>query len=235
MFECIYIKAIEKTPLPMAISPCAKPEKYTEEVANQISGLHLIVLVHGFQGCSNDLKSLKNNIAVFHPEALFLCSEINENKTEGNIEDMGEMLSQEVINYIQEWCPEPTLAMISFIGHSLGGVIIRAALPFLFNYKNKMCTFVTISSPHLGYMYASNTIVNAGLWILKRLKNSLCLEQLTLTDETDYKDCYLYKLSSKEGLNWFKNILLLSSYQDRYIPVESARIELSQKALEDEK
>ncbi len=181
------------------------------------------------------MRVLKNNLSILHPEALFLCSTKNEGKTEEDIREMGTRLAQEVIDYVQEWCPGSTLGMISFIGHSLGGVIIRAALPHLKQFQDKMETFITLSSPHLGYMYASNTIVDAGLWVLKRWKKSKCLDQLTMSDATDAKDMFLYQLSTYEGMSWFKNVLLVSSYQDRYVPVESARIELLQKAIDDEK
>lgn len=48
-------------------------------------GIHLLVLVHGFQGNSYDMKLFKNYISLAHPEAMFLCSSINEENTEGNI------------------------------------------------------------------------------------------------------------------------------------------------------
>ncbi len=32
----------------------------------------------------------------------------------------------------------------------MGGVIIRAALPYLEEYKDKMFTLMTLSTPHLG-------------------------------------------------------------------------------------
>ena len=235
MFEQIYVKMTEKSPIPPAIASSIPPDNSAQGDSGKINGIHLVVLVHGFQGNSFDMRTIKNNLSIFHPEALFLCSSKNEGKTEDDIEEMGVRLANEVTEFAQEWCPGSTLGMISFIGHSLGGVIIRAALPHLAKFKDKMETFVTLSSPHLGYMYASNTIMNAGMWVLKRWKKSKCLDQLTMTDATDYKENFLYKLSQRDCLKWFKNVLLVSSYQDRYVPVESARIELMQKALEDVK
>lgn len=110
-------------------------------------GIHLIVLVHGFQGNSYDMKLFKNYISLAHPEAMFLCSSINEENTEGNIQEMGEKLSTEVINFISENCPENTLGRLSFVGHSLGGLIIRACLPFLDKYQDKMFTYASLSTP----------------------------------------------------------------------------------------
>ena len=54
----------------------------------------------------------------------------------------------------------------------MGGIIVRAALPFLSQYKTRFQTFMTLSSPHLGkkitpgYMYNSSKLVDAGIWVL---------------------------------------------------------------------
>ena len=81
---------------------------------------------------------------------------------------MGEDLSEEVIEYIEEWCYE-SLERISFIGHSLGGIIIRAAFPHLKKYKDKMYSYMSLSSPHLGFLYGSGFLVKTGdfflIWI----------------------------------------------------------------------
>ncbi len=34
-------------------------------------------------------------------------------------------------------------------------------------------------------------------------------------------------------MNWFKNVCLISSYQDHYAPFDSARIEVCKEALSD--
>jgi len=42
---------------------------------------------------------------------------------------------------------------MSFLTHSLGGLIVRAALPYLEEHADKMYNFITLSTPHLGYMF----------------------------------------------------------------------------------
>ena len=76
---------------------------------------------------------------------------------------------------MNENLPVSSLGRISMIGHSLGGLIIRSALPGLSKFKDKMFTFMSLSSPHLGYMYTGSKIIEAGMWILKNLKKSECL------------------------------------------------------------
>ena len=76
---------------------------------------------------------------------------------------MGERLANEVIQFIRESCPGANLSRLTFIGHSLGGLIIRAALPHLQMFKEKMYGYLSLCSPHLGYMYKSSKLFNAGM------------------------------------------------------------------------
>ena len=59
-------------------------------------GIHLFVMVHGFQGNHNDLRGLKNRIALRHPDAMFLLSTSNEDRTEEDVMESGERLAKEV-------------------------------------------------------------------------------------------------------------------------------------------
>ncbi len=47
------------------------------ESNKKFDGIHLIVLVHGFQGTSFDMKMIKNNISFLFPESMFLCCTAN--------------------------------------------------------------------------------------------------------------------------------------------------------------
>jgi hypothetical protein len=67
------------------------------------------------------------------------------------------------------------LSKLSFIGHSLGGLIIRAALPYLEKYKFKMHGFMSLCTPHLGYMYKPGKLFSAGMWVMKKWNKSPCL------------------------------------------------------------
>ena len=76
-----------------------KGEKEQETQA-VYKGIHLFVLVHGFQGTSQDMKLIKNYILYLYPEALLLCSSTNEDQVDSNIEALGERLATEVKSYI---------------------------------------------------------------------------------------------------------------------------------------
>jgi alpha-beta hydrolase superfamily lysophospholipase len=103
---------------------------------------------------------------------------------------------------------------LTFIGHSLGGLIIRAALPLLDKYKDKMYGYMSLCSPHLGYMYKSSKLFTTGMWVLKAWKKSVVLNQLSMTDSKNIEQSTLYLLSQQKGFEWFKNIILVSSFQD---------------------
>lgn len=155
-------------------------------------GVHLFVMVHGFQGNRNDLRLMKNEISLQHPDAVILLSKANEDKTEGDFTEMGERLASEVKQYILSFCPIDCISKISFIGHSIGGIIIRAALPYLAEFSTKFYTYMSLGSPHLGYMYNTNKLFDAGMWLLKKWRNSKCLTQLSMSDAKNPEDTYLY-------------------------------------------
>jgi triacylglycerol esterase/lipase EstA (alpha/beta hydrolase family) len=89
--------------------------------------------------------------------------------------EMGKRLADEVNQFIVSFCPLSCLSKISFIGHSMGGLIIRAALPHLQDYSDKFFTYISMGSPHIGYMYSTSKLFDAGMWALKFWKNSKSL------------------------------------------------------------
>ncbi|KAL2894923.1 hypothetical protein RDABS01_010832 [Bienertia sinuspersici] len=100
---------------------------------------HLIVMVNGIIGSAEDWRyGAKQFLKAYPQEILVHCSERNTaTLTFDGIDVMGERLSEEVISVIQRY---PHLSKISFIGHSLGGLIARYAIALLYegNYKNKL-------------------------------------------------------------------------------------------------
>jgi len=170
------------------------------------------------------VRVFKNVISIALPDALFLCSQANEQNTDVDIFEMGAKLAEEVQSYIRESCPGSQLGRLTFIGHSLGGLIIRAALPHLDRYKDKMHGFMTLCSPHLGYMYKTTKVFSTGMWLLSNWKKSISVSQLRMTDNKTMEKTCLYELSRTKGLGWFKHVILVSSYQDSYAPFDSARI-----------
>lgn len=55
---------------------------------------------------------------------------------------------------------------MNFIGFSMGGILCRAALKYLSEYKNKFNLLVTFGSPHLGISIINNQLINTGVWYM---------------------------------------------------------------------
>lgn len=69
---------------------------------------------------------------------------------------------------------------LSFMGHSAGAIIVRAALtsPALRPVLGRLHLFVSLGSPHLGTVYGASGIVRTGMWAMKRcvcVRVFLCL------------------------------------------------------------
>ena len=121
---------------------------------------HLVVCVHGLDGNSADLRLIKTYLEMAMPSANldFLMSEINQMDTFLSFEDMTQKLVSEIIYYMKT-C-ETNVAKISFIGHSLGCILIRSAIqkPELAAFSSKFHTYLSLSGPHLGTMYNNSNL-----------------------------------------------------------------------------
>ncbi|KAL2637848.1 hypothetical protein GLYMA_06G090300v4 [Glycine max] len=234
-----HIGSIDSDGLPIGLSSDTIGKKFAPQSNARV--LKIVVFVHGFQGHHLDLRLVRNQWLLIDPKVDFLMSEANEDKTFGDFREMGHRLAKEVIAFLKSKMDKASRygslgdIRLSFVGHSIGNLIIRTAIadsimePFLCH----LYTYVSVSGPHLGYLYSSNSLFNSGLWFLKKLKGTQCIHQLTFTDDPDFQNTFLYKLCKQKTLEHFRNIILLSSPQDGYVPYHSARIESCQAASRD--
>ena len=117
---------------------------------------------------------------------MFLVSQSNEKDTDSGIEELGRKLSQEVQEFVFSYLSgfqiidgnrvQVSMSKLTFIGHSLGGIIVRQALKHLQKYWSMLHGYVSLGTPHLGYMYNSTSIVDAGIWLIKKFKQSRSLQ-----------------------------------------------------------
>ncbi|XP_074641981.1 protein FAM135A-like [Tubulanus polymorphus] len=198
-------------------------------------GVHLVVCVHGLDGNSADLRLVRTYIELALPGSKidFLMSERNQPDTFASFDVMTDRLVEEILYYLDMYSVNPS--RISFVGHSLGNLIIRSALsrPELKHLRSKMYTLLSLSGPHIGTLYNNSGLVNMGMWFMQKWKKSGSLLQLSMKDHSNPRQTFLYQLSQKPGLEFFKQVLLVASTQDRYVPYHSARIELCKAAMKD--
>ena len=176
------------------------------------------VLVHGLEGTPEDLRKMRSIAQYYCPDCIFILSEENEDDTWDNIERMGRKLANEVASFLKYYTTDDRLE-ISFIGFSLGGLIIRAGIPYLKDFKKYFKTLITINTPHIGSI-SSKFLVNTGMKFMTKFKKNKSLREMTLEDD----EGYLIKLSKREGLEWFETFILMGTYNDGYAPFESCKM-----------
>ncbi|PWA58604.1 alpha/beta-Hydrolases superfamily protein [Artemisia annua] len=127
---------------------------------------HLVVMVNGLIGSAHNWRYAAKQFLKNYPEDIIVhCSERNSSLlTFNGVDVMGCRLANEVISVIKR---HPNLQKISFIGHSLGGLIARYAIAKLYtndtinNHGSESISseriaglvpinFITVATPHLG-------------------------------------------------------------------------------------
>ena len=115
-------------------------------------------LLHGLEGSSDNLRNLQSLLSYYNKDVVFFRSEANEENTRDKIELLGMRFAEEVRNFMDAYSFYNDIE-ISFIGHSLGGLIVRAALPLLGDFKAYFKSFISMSSPHCGSVGSKFLIV----------------------------------------------------------------------------
>ncbi|KAM2868885.1 hypothetical protein FF1_016894 [Malus domestica] len=102
-----------------------------DETGGKRSPTHLIILVNGLIGSAENWKYAAKQFLKRYPEDVIAhCSECNHSMlTFDGVDVMGERLAEEVISVIKR---HPSVQKISFVGHSLGGLIARYAIGRLY-------------------------------------------------------------------------------------------------------
>ncbi|KAI3458356.1 hypothetical protein Pfo_015019 [Paulownia fortunei] len=145
---------------------------YTSKESDASSADHLVVMVHGILGSGSDWKFGAEQFVQRLPDKVFVhCSERNAAKlTLDGVDVMGERLAEEVLEVIKR---KPCLRKISFIAHSVGGLVARYAIGKLYRppkrgsgeeVSTNVCieeskgtiadlepiNFISVATPHLG-------------------------------------------------------------------------------------
>ncbi|KAL2227262.1 putative lipase YOR059C [Sesamum indicum] len=145
---------------------------YSCKESDASSADHLVVMVHGILGSGSDWKFGAEQFVKRLPDKVFVhCSERNAAKlTLDGVDLMGERLAEEVLEVIKR---KPGLRKISFVAHSVGGLVARYAIGKLYRPPEggsaeevstnvsteeskgtiadlQPMNFITVATPHLG-------------------------------------------------------------------------------------
>jgi len=121
---------------------------------------HLVILVHGLDGTSEDLGYLKR-ILESESSLAVLNTAVNEGSTRDGIINGGRRVADDISRILRESesMENYNIEYISFLGNSLGGLYARYAVMELFNEDTRLISglqplnFVTTASPWLGVRY----------------------------------------------------------------------------------
>lgn len=155
---------------------------------------HLVVMVNGLIGSAQDWRFAAKQMLKKYPQDLVVhCSRRNHStQTFDGVDVMGQRLAEEVRTVIKR---HPSLKKISFVGHSLGGLIARYAVACLYEQESQQdlpqnseepkerigglepVYFITSATPHLGSRGHKQVPLFSGSRTLERLatRMSWCL------------------------------------------------------------
>ncbi|XP_077547461.1 protein FAM135B-like [Haemaphysalis longicornis] len=198
--------------------------------------IHFVVFVNGLGGRSSDFFWAKKwmKLLIGTSKHIMIWSEANEKEeTFEEIAVCGARLALEVTSFLDNIGTKNF--KLSFVGFSLGCVLVRAALTCatMSPYIKNLHTFLSLNGPHLGVLYAKSKLLKFQISILSRIKMKGSIKELTFQDSMDIRKCYLYILSQAPGIEYFKNVLLVGSSQDKLVPVHSSNIQHCPNSLSD--
>uniref|UniRef100_A0A1J3IT68 DUF676 domain-containing protein n=1 Tax=Noccaea caerulescens TaxID=107243 RepID=A0A1J3IT68_NOCCA len=176
---------------------------------------HLVVMVNGLIGSAQNWRFAAKQMLKKYPQDLLVhCSKRNHStQTFNGVDVMGERLAEEVRSVIKS---HPSLQKISFVGHSLGGLIARYAIGRLYEQELPQNSeepketiaglapvyFITSATPHLGSRGHKQVPLFSGSRTLEKLatRMSWCLgktgKHLFLADGDDGKPPLLLRMVS---------------------------------------
>nr|CAC39063.1 putative protein [Oryza sativa] len=194
---------------------------------------HLVVMVHGIVGSAADWKfGAEQFEKLLSDKVIVHRSNRNMYKlTLDGVDVMGERLAQEVV---EETNKRPQIRKISFVAHSVGGLVARYAIGRLYrppkqtsqssqnlNNTNKgtihgleAVNFITVASPHLGsrgnkqvpFLFGFTAIETFASYIIHLIFGKTG-KHLFLTDNDDGKPPLLLRMWTDSGSKIYPHIV----------------------------
>ncbi|XP_076927355.1 lipid droplet phospholipase 1-like isoform X1 [Bidens hawaiensis] len=201
---------------------------YSSAESDASTADHLVVMVNGILGSSTDWKFAAELFVKTIPDKVFVHrSERNAaTQTLDGVDVMGERLSQEVLEVIKQ---KPNLCKISFVAHSVGGLVVRYAIGRLYrppkeglSVEESAATigglvpmnFITVATPYLGsrgnkqvpFLFGVPAFEKAAVlvihWIFRRTGR-----HLFLTDNDEGKPPLLKRMLQDDGDCYFMSAM----------------------------
>ena len=195
---------------------------------------HLIFYIHGLQGSHSNLRLLRSHLAQLAPNAVHILIDALEGNTSQPIRESGEVLAREIVQILRTrgldlQADHPT-ALLSFVGHSLGALIVRAAIASktLRNHAAQLRyrTLLSLAAPHFGSRFGGSKLVRNGARIVSAVRQG-ALRDLCLGGGAEA----LLEINRLAPFGRFDCVVLISSSDDKYVPWLSARAQIDRRVL----
>ncbi|XP_023552819.1 putative lipase YOR059C [Cucurbita pepo subsp. pepo] len=210
---------------------------WSSKESDSLSADHLVVMVNGIMGSSTDWRYAAEQFVKRLPDKIFVhCSERNVSKlTLDGVDVMGDRLAEEVLEVIQR---KPNLQKISFVAHSVGGLVARHAIGKLYRPAEtkkleasstngqpqessgtigglEPVNFVTVATPHLGSRGNKQVPFLFGLAAIEKLASLIIHwilrrtgEHLFMTDDDGGKPPLVQRMIEDQGEYYFMSALM---------------------------
>ena len=218
-----------------ALSTCA----FCLQKRDQTRDLHVVFILHGYGANPIDMKNVQTFISCMYPHVCCLLIHNCYSNSSQSLRFLADSVVAEILADLADLeARGHAIRHISFIAHSIGGLVFRLALndARLQRYWDAYHLFLSLNVPHLGILFASYG-TDLGTRIMNLWSKSLQLDELSLRDQRDMRQTTLYKMAQHTGgdgrgalgvgLDKFKFAYFFSSYQDTFIPFYSERAEMS--------
>eukprot|EP00760_Papus_ankaliazontas_P010653 PhM_4_TR14399/c0_g1_i1/m.10217 len=203
----------------------------TSEERNEIV---FIVLQYGSHGRLEDFSRFKDAIVSSLPHTegrrrviVWGTDSFRRFRTDRGVKHCGTALALELISEMKNLLLGDTTAVLRMccIGHSMGGLILRHALPQVMlepalpHDRIDWVSFVTLASPHLGCA-GLNAVLRAGAWLLGKVYSQAYWELMLNSNElTD-----LCSESCLMALRRFKHRDLYANVSDHLVPFATSSL-----------
>eukprot|EP00929_Paragymnodinium_shiwhaense_P105479 TRINITY_DN70542_c0_g1_i1.p1 TRINITY_DN70542_c0_g1~~TRINITY_DN70542_c0_g1_i1.p1 ORF type:complete len:721 (+),score=147.95 TRINITY_DN70542_c0_g1_i1:104-2266(+) len=189
---------------------------------------HTVAIVPDHAGALADARMVRNYLALALPEACFAVFQPSLDGSE-DLRAAGVRLASE----LREFLIRRQQTRVSFVVFGTGGIIARAALPWLAQFADSLHAFVSLASPHLGVMPASLSWRAWAAFACARLTASSAsskgrtgwkglLQELALEDARHQEDSLVFRLSGDGYLSKFKELILVAAADDELVSRQSA-------------
>ena len=128
------------------------------------------------------------------------------NSMEKSLVVLASIVAQEISGHLQalKLQSRQNLHRISFLGHSVGALILRLAFrnPLLTPYTQFFHLFLSLNAPHCGVTFSKRSI-DWGSRFLAFVNSSQLVDELLLKDDKNPRNTLLYRMSQNSGRDHF--------------------------------